>query len=218
MGTYSKQTFQGQDDLTAQKYKNYIDSLGATIITTSIEDDTLYIHVDNVLNIFFNFSSHIMGVQYQETTSELAYLYQLDSQTVTICFNDDMFYIQHSGDWSDGRRMIVIYEKADEKRFLTYAGAGTDSQDSHVWYSIQDLNFNCIEDGQTYKHSSRLKYTQSVDHIDYTIDNLYIGEDISDIIDPNFVSTSTVTADTVYSFANQNFYAVGANIMFPIDN
>ena len=217
MGTYSERHFAGQGAMTPQGYKNYIDSLGADIITNSISSNVFYIHVDNAYNIFFDFNRARMGVQLRGNSYDLTYMNTWNPQSIVICFSDNIFYIQHSGDYGAGRRLFSVYEKIDEKIFVTYIGSGVDSSYTHAWYSIQDVSFTCLDDNLRYNHKSRLKYTQKSGYVDYCVDNLYKGDILSDLIDPDFVSCSNITPNTKLTFDNKTYYAVGANILFPID-
>ena len=217
MGTYSERYFAGQGTITPQGYKNYIDSLGADIITDSISGNIFYIHVDDAYNLFFDFNRSRMGVQLRGNSYDLAVMNTWNPQSIVICFSDNVFYIQHTAIYDTGRRLLSVYEKFDEKRFVSFIGSGAENRDSHPWFSIQDLSFICLEDNLRYSHKSRLKYTQKSGYVDYCIDNLYKGEILSDLIDPYFVSCSNITADTKLTFDDQTYYAVGANILFPID-
>lgn len=218
MGVISKYSFAGQGAMTADRYKAYLDSLNCPIITSVIDNGDLFIHVDNAYNIVISFNNSRFGYQLHDTTNYLTLMNGWTTQTIVICFSDDMFYIQHTGNYSTGRRFVSAYEKIDEKRYVANIGSGTGNNDFHEWYSIQDLTFECLEDRLPYKHGSRLKYTQKIDYIDYTVDNLLTGGgDITNIVDPNVVSCSNVTANSMLTFNDQNFYAMGSNILFPTD-
>lgn len=216
MGTISTYRF-AADQLNVTEYKAWIDSLECPLITTNIENNCLYINVDNAYVVYFDVGRYRMGYILRGTASDIGYMYKPNKQKIVVCFSDDVFYIQHTSEQDAGRRMISVYERIDEKRLVANAGSGTDSQYFHAWYSIQDLSFLCLENDLTYSHQPRLKYAQKPDYIDYTIDNLLCGGVISDIADTNFVSCSNITGDTVISFNSQNFYAMGDNILFPID-
>ena len=216
MGVYSRYSFPANGYISAQKYKYYFDSLNASLISTSISNNILYVNVDNMFDILFDFNRSIIGIQLNGTGYNLALCNNTNKHTVTVCFSDNLFYIQHLEHYSTGRRMIVVYDKFDEKHYLAYAGTGTTSENVHAWYSIQEISFTCLENNLTYTHESRLKYAHDIDHIDYTDDNLIYNGEITNIVDPNFVSTTTVSPDTTVSFAGQRFYAAGANILIPI--
>ena len=216
MGVYNRYSFPANGYISAQNYKYYFDSLNASLISTSISNNVLYVNVDNIFNILFDFNRGVMGVQLNGTRYDLAVCNNTNKHTVTVCFSDDLFYIQHHEHYSTGRRMIVVYDKFDEKHYLAYTGPGTTMESAHAWYSIQEISFTCLENSLTYTHESRLKYTHDIDHIDYTDDNLIHDGEITNIVDPNFTSTTNVTPDTTVSFAGQRFYAMGPNILFPI--
>lgn len=224
MGTFSRYNFnvpkyQSSSCLSPQAYKNYIDSLNCPLITsTEANNNYFYIYFGNKFSIVFAiYTGYSMGVKIgNRSVDYVAMCNPWNNHTITVCFSDKTFYLQHNGNYGEGRRMLVVYEEADEKSFLGYIGPGTDSSAEHSWYSIQDLYFTCFEDGLSYRHDSRLKYTHKPDHIDYTVDNLVKGDKFSDIIDTNFVSCSNVTPDSSISFAGQRFYSVGTNILFPI--
>lgn len=218
MGTISKYSFGDHDAMTASRYKAYLDSLECPLITSVIDNGDVFIHVDDAYNIVISFNNNRFGYQFHGVTNELTLMNTWNPNTVVICFSDDVFYMQHTAEYNAGRRYLSVYEKIDERRYMANIGSGTEFNSYHDWYSIQDLTFECLEDGLLYKHDSRLKYTQKIDYIDYTIDNLVTnGGDITNIVDPNFVSCSNVTANTTITFNDQNFYAVGSNILFPTD-
>lgn len=217
MGVISRYSFAGEA-MTANRYKAYLDTLDCPIMTSVIDNGDLFLHVDDAYNIVISFNNGRLGYQLHDETHYLTVMNRYNSQTIVICYSDDVFYLQHTANYSSGRRFLSVYEKVDGKRYVANIGSGTGTSDFHAWYSIQDLTFECLEDGLPYKHDSRLKYTQKIDYIDYTVDNLVTqGGEITNTVDPNFVSCSTVTANSMLTFNDQNFYAVGSNILFPTD-
>lgn len=217
MGVISRYSFAAQS-MTASRYKAYLDTLDCPIMTSVIDNGDLFIHVDNAYNIVISFNNNRFGYQLNDVTRYLTMMNPYNAQTIVICYSDDIFYLQHTANYGAGRRFFSVYEKVDEKRYVANIGSGTGSSDVHDWYSIQDLTFECLEDGLTYKHDSRLKYEQKIDYIDYTVDNLLTqGGEITNTVDPNFVSCSNVIANSMLTFNDQNFYAVGSNILFPTD-
>lgn len=217
MGVISRYRFASQG-ITADRYKAYLDTLDCPIMTSVIDNGDLFIHVDNAYNIVISFNNNRLGYQLHDITHYITLFNGYNPQSIVICFSDDVFYLQQNGEYGAGRRLLSVYEKVDEKRYVANIGSGTDSDQFHSWYSIQDLTFECLEDGLIYKHDSRLKYTQKIDYIDYTVDNLLTaGGEITNTVDPNFVSCSNVIENSMLTFNDQNFYAIGSNILFPTD-
>ena len=216
MGTISNYYFPG-GEITASSYKAFFDSLECPLITTNVENNTLYVNVDNAYVLYFSIDPYgsQMGYILRGESHDLETININNAQRIVVCFSDDVFYIQHNQEYYDGRRMLSIYERVDDKRLVANIAPG--GLDTHAWYSIEDVTFLCLENNLYYKHRSRLKYAQKQDYIDYTVDNLICGDTITDIVDPNFVSCSNITANRVLTFNSTNFYAMSSNILFPLD-
>lgn len=222
MGIYNKHTW-ASPAISLENLKAWIDSLNCPLITTSISDGTLYIHVDDAVNLCFGlyYSSgfyYAMGYQLRGNSVRTSTFNDYGGNTVVVCFSDDVFYLQIKNNYgANDRKSVFIYEKLDEKRYFMGTGFDIDS-DTNPWYNIEGKTFLCLENDLDYTHESRLKYTQALNYIDYTYDHLLLsGEEITNIEDSNFSSCSTVELNRVISFNGQNFYTIGTNILFPIE-
>lgn len=226
MGSYNRHNWTSSSSspqfLTLSNYKAWLDSLGCSLITTRIEDSTLYIHVDDAAIIYFGLNSssgtrYNMGYQLQGVTTSTSVANDYGGNVAVVCFSDDVFYLQHKNNYSNDRKSLFVYEKLNNKRYFMGVGGYTDG-DTNSWYNVQGKEFKCLETGVDYFHESRLKYTQALNYIDYTYDHLLLsGGEITNIEDTNFASCSTVDLNRVITFNDQNFYTIGTNILFPID-
>ena len=222
MGSYNKYEWPG-NTLTLEQFKAQLDSLDCSLISTSIEDRVLYVHVDDAANLFFALNSSSSGLWYgagyqlQGNAITTSTFNDYGGNTVVVCFSDDVSYLQYRNNYNNTRKSLFVYEKLNNKRYFMGIGSNIDGDDNY-WYNIQSKPCTCLETGVEYTHESRLKYTQKLNYIDYTYDHLVLSAgDITNIEDTNFASCSTVDLNRVVSFNDQNFYTVGTNILFPID-
>lgn len=228
MGSYYKHEWSSSSSspefLTLSKFKAWLDSLGCPLISsTSISDNTLYVHVDDTLNLYFGLNSssgtrYKTGYQLRGNATDTSIFNDYGGNVVVVCFSDDVLYLQYKNyGYGNTGKSLLVYEKLDNKKYFLGVGGEIDG-DTNSWYNIQSKVFTCIDTGVDYTHESRLRYTQKLNYIDYTYDHLVLsGGDITNIEDANFASCSTVDLNRVVSFNDQNFYTVGTNILFPID-
>lgn len=131
---------------------------------------------------------------------------------VTVCCSDKLVYIQ--GYDPQSRRFVFIYEKLGD--IIIYAYYGEANTTGVAFKPISDFTFTEINTGLEYSHGARLNLTAGLGKICFAEDTLFQGGD-RDIVDPNFISCTTVTANQVYAFSLSNFYAVGANTLVRMD-
>ena len=151
MGTISNYYFPG-GEITASSYKAFFDSLECPLITTNVENNTLYVNVDNAYVLYFSIDPYgsQMGYILRGESHDLETININNAQRIVVCFSDDVFYIQHNQEYYDGRRMLSIYERVDDKRLVANIAPG--GLDTHAWYSIEDVTFLCLENNLYYKH------------------------------------------------------------------
>lgn len=135
------------------------------------------------------------------------------SSTITVACSDTLFYVwSNDQNGSSGVGIYLVYEKTPD--FTIYACPNT-----HItgFSSIQNYTFVDRYTGDEYAHSGVLKYSREINSIDYTEDSLFSTSVQRIIQDPNFISCSTVTQDSVVTFNGKNHYSVGPNILVSID-
>lgn len=132
--------------------------------------------------------------------------------TITVCYSDTLFYVTtRDENGSVGIGIYLVYEKMPDFTIYAYC-----PDHSTGFQNIQDYTFTDRYTESQYTHSGVLKYTTELNHIDYTEDRLFSSGQ-REFVDTNFLSCSTITPDSVITFAGKNHYSVGPNILVSID-
>ena len=196
--------------------KTYFDSLNCPIITTSISSHALYVTVNNIVSLIFNFGIGRTQVSYNGSTTSYSVLNTYNPATITTVTGDSIVYVQFNGVYGAGRRILFLYEMIDNKSYFGAIGSGTES--THAWFSIADLTLRQVENNLTYTHKKMLDYTTTLNYIDYSTDLLFEnGDAVSDIADMNTVTCTTVTSDSVITFGGKNYYSAGTNTLIQLN-
>lgn len=195
--------------------KNYFDNLNASLISTSASGEILTITVDNLVTIVFNRPSYQLSV-FDENNNIIAYTAfntsstRIPPYTFVSCFSDTIFYFQYNDNYSN--RLLFVYEIIDGKRYFGAIG-GTTS-----WYPITSITLKQVEDQSNYAHIKILNYTAPLNYIDYSSDILFEnGNTMSNYIDINTVTCTTVTQDNVITFGAHNYYSLGPNTLIQLN-
>ena len=187
-------------------WANWFGSLGCSLVSI----DGTNIIIDNIFMIKLERLNYWPSVALYKDGTMIASRTVADASRITVAYSDTLFYVytrDHNG--TTGIGIFLTYEKTPEFQIYTY-GEIT----GHP--NIQDYTFTDIVTGNQYKHSGVLNYITELDYIDYTEDRLFSG-DQRVFVDNNFLSCSTITQDSVVTFAGKNHYSVGPNILVSID-
>lgn len=131
--------------------------------------------------------------------------------TIWICFSDTFFYLAHQ--LSESRKFSYLYEIiGDDIDAKAYEGWSQGNYLQSLKIKEKDS-----EDEQEYTHGILLNYKTRFRTIDYNDSYLFIGDKITNIVDSNFLSCSTVPADTILSFNEARHYSLDTNILVEID-
>lgn len=134
---------------------------------------------------------------------------------VTVCYNDHLFWLQASN--NAGKRVCVVYEKFDSGLVISGALGTSGAQGTMDFQPINNFSLLDLTTSQAYTHRAILNYNVPLGHIDYGPDSLFTGTVITNIVDPNFITCSTITQDRVITFNGANYYSVGPHTIIPID-
>lgn len=183
---------------------------GLNIPFVSVSGTT--ISIDNHIELTFAYQKWYINVN-GGGNSELARIN--DPQTVTVVYNDSVFYIQIND--SSNRRGAFFYEKLSNLSIYGSIGNGSSWSTYHVFYNLEEIPLYDVSNTSiSYSRDKRLNYTNPLGTIDYTASALFKAG-YKDITDRNFVSCSTVTSNQVITFNNTNYYTIGTNTLVAID-
>ena len=225
MAAQAKKYYYTQDtrDWTANGYifKNFIDSLNATICSATLEDErTVFLNIDNnvILKFYFGSSTSDCSTYININNGGDVRLFNGDgirtcgSHDIRIIYSDTFFYLHFYG--GAGPRIIwVCYEKISNNNYCGYASSG-----SVATKTISDLVFYDIETNLQYTHKQRLNYSKSiVDSLDFTNECLFSGSYVTNIISNELLACSTVPADSLISFGGKNYYSLSTNTLIEVE-
>lgn len=190
--------------------KSLFDNLGASIISTSLSGGVLTIRIDDIVSITFrNYTveafdengSSISSAMYNPSTEPLTFI---------IGYSDTIFYLEYRDAWSRG--LVAIYEVIDTKRYFGALGG------SSGWTPISSVQLKQVENHNYYQHTSILSYVAPDNYIDYSIDMLFEnGNTMSDIIDTNTVTCTSVTQNRKITFNGHTYYALSPNTLLELN-
>ena len=199
----------------AETIKTFFDSFSSSLFTTSITGTTwngniLEVYVDNTVSLIFNYADGYVQTKYNGSVVNYSYLNTWNALTLTVAVSDNMLYVQWQLSYSN-RTTAFLYEKIDNKKYWGAAGGGAD------WYSIVSIPLTETSLGASYAHGQRISGTAAAGTVLFTGDALFSGG-VKSIEDPNFLACSTLTANTIITMNNKNYYTVGANTLMLVEN
>ena len=211
MGKVSKYTYgvSGWDG-DADIGKAYFDSLNCPLITSTslIDDSTFSITIDSIMVLTFmgSQSNHKVTLTYDGTTTEIGWIQNASSKTFTVTYSDTFIYIDFKDYYP--RYWKYCYEKINNVGYY-----GTISGN----YRYSEVLLTNLSTGLAYQHGIRIKYAAPTGTIYYTTDALFAGT-TKYVNDPNFVSCSTVTANQILTFRDNNYYSLDTNLLVHLDS
>lgn len=221
MGTLVKKTIVNNDGGSSQipmeYFYTFLNSLNCPLITSqSLSNKIITLDIDNTIQLVLNGNSRYAIYVIDDTGTELtggtfntfrAYF------NFTIYFTDTFFYLYFRDANSD--KFFLVYEKISGKRYF-----GTTWADSTVsWLPINTLSFKQVENQSYYKYSKLLNYSCGLDNLDYSSNILFNSNDqVTDIIDSNTLTCSTVPTNNIFTFNGKNYYSIGPNTLVEVDS
>lgn len=187
-------------------WANWFNSLDCSLISL----DGTNIIIDNIFMIKLERLDYWPSVALYKDGTMITSRTVTGLSTITVAYSDTLFYIYtRDQNGSTGVGIFLTYEKTSDFQIYAYG-------DITGHPNFQDYTFTDIITGNQYAHSGVLKYTTDLNYIDYTEDRLFSSGQ-REFVDNNFLSCSTITPDSVITFAGKNHYSVGPNILVSID-
>ena len=197
-------------------FYTFLNSSNCPLITSqSLSNEIITLGIDNTIQLILDAYSGYEMYIIDDTGTKIAgsnfntfrgYFH------FTIYFTNTFFYLQFKDNYGD--KFFLVYEKIGGKRYF-----GTTWSDSTIsWFSITALNFKQVENQSYYKYGSLLNYSCNLDSLDYSSNILFDSNNqITDIIDSNTFTCSTVLANTILTFNGKNYYSIGTNTLVEVD-
>ena len=108
-----------------------------------------------------------------------------------------------------------FYEIIDGNHY--FGAIGSQDTTGTPWYPITSVPLKQVENQNYYNHIQMLSYTAPLNYIDYSADVLFKdGTTLSNYIDTNTLTCTTVTQDTIFTFGAHNYYSLGPNTLIQI--
>ncbi len=196
-------------------WKSFIDSFNNPMVTTSTSGNYLYISINSEVTVTlgaFNSLSMAFTVTKNGSTSASGTIWSNGASDklveITIVSDTNVFYMQIKD--GDGRRNLVIYEKLTG---INLSGYSLSNSMSMPFIDIKNVTVSNVDGSISGMHSPILTYTTDVGHLDYLSSDIITSGGLFVTTNSNFVSTTPVTADAVYTFNSANYYALGTNTL-----
>lgn len=220
MGTLIRKTFvnsgPGSSKIPMSCFNIFFSTLNCPLITSqSLSSDILTLGIDDTIQLILNGNSRYEIYIIDDTGTEVTggtFNTFRDYFNFTIYYTDTFFYLYFKDPYGD--KFFLVYEKISGKR---YFGTTWDAA-TIPWLSITALTFKQVENQSNYKYSQLLNYSCGLDNIDYSSNILFnSNNEVTDIIDSNTLTCSTVSTDTILTFNGKNYYSIGANTLVEVD-
>jgi len=219
MGTLVKKTLvknyiDSSSTLPMASVKAFFDTIDCSLIKScTLSSNTLTIGIDNTIQLVLNAPYEIFI--YDDAGSKIGgidFNTFRDSFNFLIYFTDTFFYLYF---WDNyGYKYLLLYEKIDSKRYF-----GTTYTSESTQLFITDLTIKQVENQSYYKYNKLLNYSCGLDNIDYSSNILFnSNNEITDIVDTNTLTCSTVPTYYMMTFNGSNYYSLGANTLVEVDS
>ena len=186
----------------------FINSLGLDYITVT----GTTVVIDEHLSLSFSMNAVYLSVD-GGTSTRISRVNESCSVVITYI---EKFFSLNVVD-SNGRAYAVIYEKIGESIFWGWNGNVDQWSTYHGFYSLEEITMYNLETSEAYTHTKRLNYPCPLGVLDYSENCIFKGG-YKDLIEPNFLACSTVTANQVITFDGTNYYSIGTNVLVEIEN
>ena len=219
MGTLVKKTLvknyvDSSSTLPMDSVKAFFDTIDCSLIKScTLSSNTLTIGIDNTIQLVLNAPYEIFI--YDDAGTKISgtdFNTFRNSFNFIVYFTDTFFYLYFFDDY--GYKYLLVYEKIDSKR---YFGATYTSESTPLY--ITNLTIKQVENQSYYKYNKLLNYSCGLDNIDYSSNILFNSNDeITDIVDSNTLTCSTVPTYYMMTFNGSNYYSLGANTLVEVDS
>lgn len=212
---------------TSTGLKQLLDSLNCPLITTSVSGATFYCFFDATpgdelgFEIYFaNLSGSWHYIHGQRLRTGTFSNNPLDE--VTVCYSDSLFYLQiqrytSASTPSTNSRGAWIYDIVDGGTLFGWRGEGTGSGDA-AYYDLASFNLiDIAHSDNTCNFSPTINIQANLNKLFYTDSVAVSASGLKLYEDTKFNSCSTVVKNAVYTFNGKNYFALGTNILVPID-
>lgn len=191
--------------------KTFFEGLSIGLITVTQTNNTLSINVDNEATILFDFTNNVISV---DSVTQMTLDVSNTPYSITVCYLGTMlFYVQLRDTY--GRRFVFIYEKIGGHKLLGFDGSGSASASN--FYDISDISLTDVDSSLVFLHGIRLNIINEPGYISYADEALFCNN-VKSLIDPIFISCSSVIADRILTFNGKNYYSIGANTLLLAEN
>lgn len=195
---------------SASALVSFINSNSPSWVTGSGETLT----IDETITITHGWQYGVT-VTISRNESQLVYTdFAYSGATCVIAYDENFFYLQC---WNSGNeRFCVLYEKFEDMS-ISDARGSTAGSGTMAYQPIENFNLTDLDTSIVYNHKAVLNYDLELGHIDYTTDMLFNGTQ-KVLEDFNFITCSSVIAETILTFSGENYYSLGTHTLVKIDN
>lgn len=199
-------------------WKDFIDSFNNPMVTTSKSGNTLYIAINNELTInIAGFDSNFLSITVTKngSTSSSATIWSNGSDRMvelTVVSSNNVFYIQIKD--GDSRRSAVIYEKLTN---VNLSGYRLLTDTGRPYIDIKDITISNVDGSVSCKHGQILNFSNNIGYLDYIPCDVLTNAGLRVAVDNNFVSSTPISSDLVYTFGGKNYFALGTNTLIELE-
>ena len=195
-------------------FLTFFESLNCPLIT--VDRDNKTVDIDNNVTIAITVGSNVnysRNFTFTENGSSWT-SGQYYPVTIIACYSDKFVFLKIVSQNSTTTYTTYIYEKNGSD---IYSGHYLGSSASCDINSITTLNkYDSLD---TYKYGVMLNYSNFTGYIDHTdLRLLTSNNEITSILDENFLACSTVTFNQVITFEGKNYYCIGTHTLVPLDS
>lgn len=203
-----------------QDYLDFFSGLNCEFI--SVSSSTISINSGEITIEITENSGYTNGRDWSITypgAEEPTVLLQQGAETIVACYSDT--FLLFTVESSDTNKIVFVYEVVTEDSATAHLYGNSYSAKSGN-PDIHGVTLTSSESGTSYTHGKLFNYScenvypDYYGYIDYTNDTLFISGVISEVVDENTLSCSTVTANKIVTFEGTNYFALGTNTIIPI--
>lgn len=206
-----------------QDYMDFFESFDCPLFNVS--SNSIYIDNGEVMITVTEDSDYTNGrdwiISYAHGSSYT--LVQQGPAAIWLCCSDNFFWLTVES--NDTNKILFLYERIlideydDYWKYLT--GHAYTAKSGNP--DIHNVTITDVEYGDEYTHGKLFNYTcenvypDCYDYIDYSEDTLFVSNGLSNLVDPNTYTCSTVPINKIVTFSGINYFALGTNTVIPID-
>lgn len=210
------------NSLDLSTYETFLRGLDSTLLDISTTSDTITCGVDsstygftldNLTSGFVTFSYYDNGVKDSNKYAQIA-----SPAEITVAYNNDFFYIQVQTYSASNHRFIFIYDNINNIKFYGSIGSQT-STSTIAFYDITTVPMLNLSDNNEYNFGNRISYRATNDNIDYIESTPLVISGAEAYSDNKLYNCTYLNyPNTIITFSQKNYYAIGNNILIPMDS